>query len=603
MNRLNLSARACNLIFRKAGYYLLPFLLIFNNGVFAQNNSTIASGQAYWNADLQINAWRLPPAPIGYKPRLADLDGDGDPDVLYTITKNNVPVAWIDDDDDMKWTDIEGDTDNDCLLIDRNKDGKYGSMGDLIIDWVDNNGDGKADMQAVIDYPQVRKASPWPDGHYMWVMDVDKDNIFNYIDWNTFQLKAWDHSGISDFTLDYSGNTTFLKIHVATYAMDNLSMNWENPFLFFDPDNDGLSEMAVRAVDSPKQTVGPANDKDPYQVKPKGQIDWTSIGIDMDNDNGPGNEFDYDMSLGFRGGGFDYTDQVHKINMHSLAAADTFFMDPRWRHLDELVYPDRDNIFNLIFKRGKWKQAYFVYDEDDDCNRWERVEFLDPLDPFKSGTGNKGIDNNSQADAAGDRGEWDLDNSGKGKLYISKFDGRLHLYGAEWGCWRIDQNATYYQGWDRKWVNKEPNKFATVKYTDSDNDGFIDKILYDLDGDKVFEDSVDLKALNIKDVCETIDVSDFKYKDYVSLQSRMANQLWANAQVATQVAKKYGLNLNWYAKLYQTTSGQQKYNNGYWLQFYIYKDLKDHFLRSNNPGMINKLMAAYYGGDWKSLLN
>ena len=86
-----------------------------------------------------------------------------------------------------------------------------------------------------------------------------------------------------------------------------------------------------------------------------------------------------------------------------------------------------------------------------------------------------GIDNNKQSDVAGDRGEWDLDHSGNRKLYIGKFDGRLHLYGAEWGCWRIDQNTDYYQGWDRLWfgLDKNPSRFATVKYTDKDGTAFL----------------------------------------------------------------------------------------------------------------------------------
>ena len=32
---------------------------------------------------------------------------------------------WVDDDDNMKWTDLEGDMVNDCLFIDKNKDGKF----------------------------------------------------------------------------------------------------------------------------------------------------------------------------------------------------------------------------------------------------------------------------------------------------------------------------------------------------------------------------------------------------------------------------------------------------------------------------------------------
>jgi len=50
------------------------------------------------------------------------LDKDDDPDLLYYFINNNIPIVWIDDDDDMKWIDVEGDADSDCLIIDRNMD-------------------------------------------------------------------------------------------------------------------------------------------------------------------------------------------------------------------------------------------------------------------------------------------------------------------------------------------------------------------------------------------------------------------------------------------------------------------------------------------------
>src|SRR3546814_4819770 len=83
----------------------------------------------------------------------------------------------------------------------------------LIVDWVANNDQDNADMQVIVDYPSEEHEKVWPYGHYMWVLDTDNDDIFNYIDWNDFRLKAWDHNGTSDFYEDYSGHSLFLKVH------------------------------------------------------------------------------------------------------------------------------------------------------------------------------------------------------------------------------------------------------------------------------------------------------------------------------------------------------------------------------------------------------
>lgn len=559
----------------------------------------------YWNQKLQIEPFRLPLPPVGYQVEYIDLNGDGKPDAIKSVTVNDTPILWLDDDGNMKEGDIEGDMINDCLLIDRNKDGIYGGQGDLIIDWVDTDNDGKADMQIVIEYPKKNTGEVWPNGHYMIMRDLDKDNIFNYINWNDFSLRCWDKNGVCDFYEDYSGQTMFMKIHTSTYDIKDLRLNWENPFLFYDEDGDGLTEMAIRFVDSPKikDRSKPSNSYVNRQLE--GRIDWVSMAVDLDNDNGPGNEFDFDFTIGFQGKGFDYTDQVHKVNnLRGMPEADKFFMDPRYRQLTEFLYPDHKSAKEMIFKRGEWSRVNFVYDEDDDCGRWERVEFYDPLDPFKIGWKNGGIDNNKQSDAAGDRGEWDMDNSGKGKLYIGKFDGRLHLYGAEWGCWRIDQNANYYQGWDRMWMgmDRQPGKFGTVKYTDKDDNGFFDYIEYDLDGDKKFEMTIDFKVLGLDDRCELIDISTFKYKDYTSMMKKMSKSMWKNAMTAVQVAHKYNVQTLWYAKLMQAFSVRQQYNNGYWLQFYIYKDLEHTFMQRGDQEKLKQLTVAYYSGNWKSML-
>ena len=546
-------------------------LLLSAQGLSAQTDGS--GKKEYWNANTLLIPYRLPPAPAGYKPTYIDLDGDGDPDILRTVTANGIPVQWIDDDDDMQYGDLEGDTDNDCLMIDRNKDGVYGGYGDLIIDWVGEDEDGNPAMQVVVDNIPEANRMKTGNGHYMWVVDTDKDDVFNYIDWNTFTLRCWIHNGLSDFYEDYNGKSTFMKIHSTTERVNDVRMNWENPFLFYDPDNDGLTEMAIRFCDSPKivKENGQANSV------LSGNIDWVSVSMDTDNDNAPGNEFDFDMTIHFTGPGFNYENQKHiNKNLRGLPEADTFFLDARWRKLPELLYPDHDAAWDLTFKEGKWDKVWFTYDEDDDCNRWERVELYQPRDPFKVGKNQGGIDNNGQADPAGDRGEWDEDNSGHGQLYVSPIDGKIHLYGAEWGCWRIDQNARYYQGmggiydgYGPKRIETEPTVFPTVKYTDTDNNGFFDLMEFDLDGDKVFEQRLSMKELGLDDRCQVINTASMKYEDFVDLESKVSDTMWKNAEKAVEVAKAKKLNTKWYALMLQPKSTRERYHYGFWLQFYL----------------------------------
>ncbi len=581
---------------------ILVFFLL--NNLVAQD-SELPKADNYWNNQTPLVSYRLPPPPIGYKPVLEDLDGDGDPDIIYSVTIRNTPILWIDDDDDMTADDFEGDTDSDCLLIDVNKDGKYCDFKDAALDWVDTDADGVADMQVYVDNaPRGTRRG----AHYMWLIDADKDNVFNYFDWNTFRLRAWLHDGRSNFIEDYAGKSAFMKAHSSTDRMNDLRLNWENPFLFFDHDDDGLTEMAFRGVDKPA---------DRNKQYTEGKISYVAVSFDLDNDNAPGNEYDYDMSIKFQGKGFDYMDQVHKFENDRVVETDKFIKDPRWRQVSELIYPGFETALDLTYNRGEWDNIFFVYDEDDDCERWERVEFYYPLNLFKVGARNPfidvgdnlggGLDNHVQADAIGDRGEWDLDNSGEGNLYISKFDGRIHLYGAEWGAWRVDQLAWSYQSWGgvedfyeprHRRLQKEFSPFSTFKYEDTDNNGFLDKIQMDIDGDTIFEKTILLKDLGIDDRCDIINSSEMEYEDYRKLHTTMSEDIWQNAQQAQQIAENKGLNTSWYAFMKSPKSETQKYSYGYWLQFYVYMDLVYQARQTGNDSEIAKIDKAYFGGNW-----
>ncbi len=595
----------------KTKSHILFFLIVFGLPLFA--------GQPYWNQHTKLVPWRLPIVTDKSSITYEDINGDGKPEIIRAFILDSIPIMWIDDDGDMKYGDLEGDTDNDCLLVDLNKDGIFGGPGDVCIDWVDTDNDGIADMQIVVCNSKLENRGRDTSADYICVIDYgEKDDIKSFINWNDIVLRCWEHNGHANFYQDYHGNTLFLKMHASVFRINDTRYNWENPFIFYDHDNDHLSEVAVRLIDQPYFRPGPRKKKDPrfdavdkeIDVIYSKRITWVSMAFDIDNDNGQGNEFDLDMTIHFKGEGFDYSDQVHKFkNLRGLPEADKFFYDPRWRQMEELIYPDEKVAFDLIFNRGKWDRCYLMFDEDDDCNRWERVELYQPLDLFKVGIKKGGLDDGTQADAVGDRAEFDLDNSGEGKLYISPFDGRIHLYGAEWGAWRIDQKAAYFQGYGglyypakiKERLHPNPESFATVKYEDTDNNGFIDRISYDLDGDTIFEEIISLKALGIDDRAPLYDPAHMKYEDYTKLFDVVTENIWKRAEDAMIIAKKYNLNTSWYAFWKQPHTKFEKYAYGYWLNFYIYKDLKHIANINNNLQLAKKLDMAYYSGNWNNM--
>lgn len=553
-----------------------------------------------------------------------DIDKDGKPDIIERWW-NGKRVRWLDENGDMLPSDTRGDQVGDVMQIDKNGDGVYDSNLDINIKWADNDGDGRADLEAFVTQGREWSNGKWDagDSHWMVFIDVEKDGVLGYLDWQNYDFgnDNWAYTGTTDWLPDYNGNAIFLKVHRPPQSLPDPRLNWENPFAFFDFDGDGASEMAMRWLD----VVPPLDDKGMTNLS--GVLNEAFVTFDLDNDSTKGNETDYDMSLRGAGGpGVPYRSFVHKYpGLKGNPKFDQCFQWNNWRRIDELIYMPHEKSWDSFFTAG-WTTMYFVFDEDDDDHRWERVEMYYPMHGFggpkeidlystKKWRRNNyaelamvaegerpGISGHPQADSLGDRGEFDEDNSGGGKLYVGVFDRKLHLAGAEWGAWTVDKNAEFHGG-SRTPSPKPlaPRVEEVVKYTDTDNNGFLDTIEYDYDGDRTIDLKVSLldyrtAANPHPDVVPLIDTHKEGWKGLNVLFGEIASQSFQEALTVYRAAWKRGLTTPEIDKLAFAATIGERYDHGYWLKEKIFGEIR---ARIRNTPLEKELMRLYYTGQFE----
>jgi len=553
-----------------------------------------------------------------------DIDHDGKPDIIERWW-NGKRVRWLDENGDMLPTDTRGDQVNDVMQIDMNGDGLYDSETDINIKWADNDGDGRADLEAI-----VQQGRQWSNGkydptdaHWMVFIDVEKDNVLGWVDWQKFDFgdDNWAYTGCCDWLPDYNGDAIFLKVHRPPQSLNDPRLNWENPFAFYDFDGDGASEMAMRWLDPV-----PPLDKDGH-TNLSGVLSEAFVSFDLDNDSTKGNETDYDMSLRGAGGpGVPYKQFVHKYPaLKGNPKFDGCFQWNNWRKIDELMYMPHDKSYDAFFN-ARWATMYFVFDEDDDDHRWERVEMYYPMHGFggpkdidiystkKWRRGNyadlamagpdekPGLSGHPQADSLGDRGEFDEDNSGGGKLYVGVFDRKLHLAGAEWGAWTVDKNAEFHGGSKAPSPKPiAPKVEEVVKYTDTDNNGFIDTIEYDYDGDRKIELRVSLLDYATPsnphpDVVPLIDTQKERWQGLNALFTKIANQSFQEALLVYHAAWRRGLTTPEMDKLAVAATIGERYDHGYWLKEKIFREIRP-LVRGTQ--LEKDLTRLYYTGQFE----
>lgn len=307
------------------------------------------------------------------------------------------------------------DSIDDLLIVD------YGANGtpDRIVDWEDLDGDGRPERQVLYALADAPLGGP-----FMSCVVVDQRAPQR----GFWFLTHWQYQQETCQTrCDFSGDGFF-----ALGRYEDRSRSWhsfdENPFGFYDPDGDGLTEEVLLLV---------GQDAEIRRAR------WS---FDSDNDGTPDHPYDYDLSLtlgGPRRAPADACDSLPLLGGGRLPVV-------RWDRAREFV------------RGARWGNALLAVDENDrnlapedsaTGERWEGVIAEGALNIDAVGGPGCGLLNK--------RYEADRDVSGGLQFYVSPVDLRLHLYGAERGEMRID-------------IDGDRRQDLILETEDRDGDGFFD---------------------------------------------------------------------------------------------------------------------------------
>ncbi|MDQ1255933.1 MAG: hypothetical protein QG656_527 [Candidatus Hydrogenedentes bacterium] len=369
-----------------------------------------------------------------------DANADGKPEEVWFIdTALRHPEKWrpllvrvIDEDGDLEMG-HEPDLDSDLYVADWKADG----VVDAVCDYTDRDGDQDVDEMGLY-FP----GGPWHAAEdqvmVWWGEDVGDDNLLWYDIGYTYNQHA------CQYRSHFGGNELFCAY---TIGLDDpeWTARFENPFVFYDRDDDGVTEEVIR-IEGVNETVQNLR-----------------YSFDADDDATPDNPRDFDVSISAhapQGLVFPST-QGDRRTLRGIPAAGFLSYD---------AVPE----FSL---NAPWSNVMLCWDENDlnidgdglagnrfadTQERWEGViakgcEVFPQIGGPSCGALNKRYEAASKPQAPI-------------RVYYAAADQRLHLFGA-----------------DKSWMEVDFDYDRTVdmryEYLDTDGDGYIDLWQLDLDLD------------------------------------------------------------------------------------------------------------------------
>jgi hypothetical protein len=387
------------------------------------------------------------------KRHYVDHDQDGNADEVWFVdTAARHPEEWrpvlvraMDEDGDLQ-NDSQPDQDSDLYVADWHSDGTV----DAVLDYTDVDDDNDVDEIAMY-FPGT--ASFGGEGSIVvwWGNDVGDDNLLWYDVGFTY------NQPLCQYNTHFGGNEMFCAF-VLDPGATTWRPTWENPFLFYDLDNDGVTEEVIR-----------------YESNAAAMINIRHS-LDADDDATAKRPRDFDVSITAyapEGGVAASAESVQTIQLRGMPTGPFLAWAPG----------------QTAGLSAVWDRMLLTWDEDDnnvdgqrydDTNeRWEGV--------IANGTEDFPQVGGPSCGPVNKRNELAIQTGQPMQVYLHPVDQRIHLRGAQ-----------------RAWldVDADQDRSAEMKYTyvDSDGDGVIDTWNFDANADGTVDDSWTASGAAAQDV-------------------------------------------------------------------------------------------------------
>jgi hypothetical protein len=380
------------------------------------------------------------------------------------------------------WNPVRETWGNYTILVDRNENGRFDDNADFYYKALDLNHDGSPEAEYYHLFPGTM------DWSNKLVVNLDGERDMSYLDWQNFFY--------TDEQRYLPGFKYIMNVHGSGFFLNSYSKYvqnaWENPIAWYDFDFDGRTNMVMRAADTHMVSM-------PDSPAYRGDLSEFEIAFELNGNTSPDRYESLDMQLTYYqydGVGPSYQGYIDHFPLLAGLPQAAFLSENMLSTRQETIrryFPYMDG-YKIGTDSNLYAGVWLFFDEDDDDCRWEEM--------FNVHETNGGP---GYSDRIGDRGEQDPNFAGKGKLYVSPMDGKIHLYQASQGWWEIDYLSLYKGSMDRLGTPEGPEPpvglwYPQVRYYDNNRNGFIDRIEYckvrykNEDNTRVVQKVVDLLA-------------------------------------------------------------------------------------------------------------